>query len=217
MIDDAPAVCTLTLAEAPALSIRWQTIRCRRWRWCVVTSLFVHVTVVPTATLIGFGEKAVVVSANAPFTIDALAVVPVGVGVAVGEVELIASKTQLSQADVIACNSSTSPTATPTPTGTTASRRPFAERAFALTTTAFSPNPINVAVGTTVTWTNNDVTTTAQRHRRQRIVRHRIDSARSLGQRQGANGGDDRLSLHHPSGDGGDDQRSVRCGTPFAD
>jgi plastocyanin len=28
-----------------------------------------------------------------------------------------------------------------------------------LTATAFSPSPLNVAVGTTVTWTNNDITT----------------------------------------------------------
>jgi len=31
--------------------------------------------------------------------------------------------------------------------------------AFNLTTTAFSPNPLSVAAGTTVTWINNDVTT----------------------------------------------------------
>jgi plastocyanin len=31
--------------------------------------------------------------------------------------------------------------------------------AFGLTTTAFSPSPLTVAVGTTVTWTNNDVAT----------------------------------------------------------
>jgi plastocyanin len=31
--------------------------------------------------------------------------------------------------------------------------------AFNLTTTAFSPSPLSVAVGTTVTWVNNDITT----------------------------------------------------------
>jgi plastocyanin len=30
--------------------------------------------------------------------------------------------------------------------------------ASSLTTTAFAPNPLTVAVGTTVTWVNNDVT-----------------------------------------------------------
>lgn len=35
---------------------------------CVVLSLLCHVTVVPTATVIGFGEKAVVVSVDAPLT-----------------------------------------------------------------------------------------------------------------------------------------------------
>jgi hypothetical protein len=38
---------------------------------CVVVSLFVHVTVPPTATVTGFGAKAVVVSESAPLTIDA--------------------------------------------------------------------------------------------------------------------------------------------------
>ena len=37
---------------------------------CDVESRFVHVTVVPTATVIGFGENAVVVSVDAPATID---------------------------------------------------------------------------------------------------------------------------------------------------
>ena len=39
---------------------------------CVVVSLFTHVTVVPTGTFVGFGEKAVVVSTDAPLTIDTL-------------------------------------------------------------------------------------------------------------------------------------------------
>ena len=50
----------------------------------VAVSLFFYVTVVPTATFSGLGENAVVVRANAPLTIDALAVTPVGVGLGVG-------------------------------------------------------------------------------------------------------------------------------------
>jgi hypothetical protein len=38
---------------------------------CVVVSLFVQVTVPPTATVTGFGAKAVVVNVSAPRTIDA--------------------------------------------------------------------------------------------------------------------------------------------------
>jgi plastocyanin len=52
----------------------------------------------------------------------------------------------------------TSPTTPTTPTGATASAS-IVNGAFSLTTTAFSPNPLSVAVGTTVTWINNDVTT----------------------------------------------------------
>jgi hypothetical protein len=37
---------------------------------CVTESLFVHVTVPPTATVTGFGEYAVVVSVDDPDTID---------------------------------------------------------------------------------------------------------------------------------------------------
>ena len=56
----------------------------------VALSLFVHVTVVPTATFSGFGENAVVVRLNAPLTIDVFAVALVGVGVGdIVEVELI--------------------------------------------------------------------------------------------------------------------------------
>ncbi len=56
-------------------------------------------------------------------------------------------------------SSSTSTIApTPTPTGATANAS-MVSGAFSLTTTAFSPNPLNVAVGTTVTWMNNDTTT----------------------------------------------------------
>ena len=47
---------------------------------CATESLFVHVTVPPTATVTGFGEYAVVVSVDDPDTIDT------GVPVVVGAV-----------------------------------------------------------------------------------------------------------------------------------
>jgi len=48
------------------------------------------------------------------------------------------------------------PTPTPPPSGTTVS---MVAGASTRTTTAFSPNPLTVAVGATVTWVNNDSTT----------------------------------------------------------
>ena len=64
-----------------------------------------------------------------------------------------------------ACSSSTpapsptpNPTPTPTPTGGAANVS-MINGASNLTTTAFSPSPLNVAVGTTVTFVNNDITT----------------------------------------------------------
>jgi plastocyanin len=53
---------------------------------------------------------------------------------------------------------SPSPTPTPTPTGTSATVT-IVSGASTRTTTAFSPNPLNVTVGTMVTWVNNDSTT----------------------------------------------------------
>src|SRR4051812_13474420 len=53
---------------------------------CAIESALVQVTVPPTATLIGFGEYAVVDSADEPLTIDALTVAGFGV-VGVGVVE----------------------------------------------------------------------------------------------------------------------------------
>jgi len=47
---------------------------------CEIVSLFTHVTVVPTDTVNGFGEYAVVVSVRAPATMLTLAPVGVGVG-----------------------------------------------------------------------------------------------------------------------------------------
>ena len=66
----------------------------------------------------------------------------------------------LTPAVALACcacgGSSNSPsTPTPTPTGTVVS---IVSGSSNLTTTAYSPNPVNVSVGGTVTWTNNDNT-----------------------------------------------------------
>jgi plastocyanin len=63
-----------------------------------------------------------------------------------------------------ACGSDSSSPTTPstptTPAGTGASASAsIVNGAFGLTTTAFSPNPLSVPVGTTITWINNDVTT----------------------------------------------------------
>jgi plastocyanin len=49
----------------------------------------------------------------------------------------------------------TPPAPGPTPQGATVS---IVAGASALTTTAYAPNPLNVAVGGTVVWVNNDVT-----------------------------------------------------------
>ena len=54
-------------------------------------------------------------------------------------------------------SSSPSPTPTPTPTGPT-SAVSIVSGASVLTTTAFNPNVADVAVGTTVIWTNSDST-----------------------------------------------------------
>ena len=54
---------------------------------CVVLSLFVHVTVPPTATLIGLGENAVVVSVDEPLTIETGVPPPAGAGDGDGEGE----------------------------------------------------------------------------------------------------------------------------------
>ena len=58
-----------------------------------------------------------------------------------------------------ACSgNNSSPVSTSPSTGATAAVSIVAG-ARILTTTAFSPNPLNVSVGTTVTWMNNDTTT----------------------------------------------------------
>jgi plastocyanin len=62
----------------------------------------------------------------------------------------------LAIAGLTACSSNTSPTSpASTPTATIS----IVAGARTLTTTAYSPNPMTVAVGTTVTWTNNDTST----------------------------------------------------------
>jgi len=53
---------------------------------CVVESLFIHVTLPPTATEIGFGEYAVVVRTDAPLTMET-GVPPEAGGVFDGEVD----------------------------------------------------------------------------------------------------------------------------------
>jgi plastocyanin len=52
---------------------------------------------------------------------------------------------------------SPTPTPNPTPTGTTTTVS-IVNGASVRTNTAFSPNPVNVSVGATVTWVNNDST-----------------------------------------------------------
>ena len=56
-----------------------------------------------------------------------------------------------------ACGSSSSPSAPSTPpSSSTPAAVSIVTGATALTTNAYAPNPINVAAGTTITWTNND-------------------------------------------------------------
>ena len=57
-----------------------------------------------------------------------------------------------------ACGSSSSPSTT-APTTTTGTPVSIVSGSSTLTTTAYSPNPVTVAVGGTVTWTNNDSVT----------------------------------------------------------
>ena len=58
-----------------------------------------------------------------------------------------------------ACGSSSSPTAAPSPTPSTSGTAVSVVRgASTLTNTAYAPNPVTIAVGGTVMWTNNDTT-----------------------------------------------------------
>jgi hypothetical protein len=75
----------LTLAEAPGAIEPVAKLPLSAVELCVDVSLFIHVTVVPTATVSGFGEYAVVVRLRAPLTMVTLAAGPgAGVGVGVG-------------------------------------------------------------------------------------------------------------------------------------
>jgi plastocyanin len=65
----------------------------------------------------------------------------------------------LTALSLTACGSYSTPTAPGGGASGSTTTVSMVSGAFALTTTAFSPNPVNVAVGTTVTWTNNDSTT----------------------------------------------------------
>ncbi len=61
------------------------------------------------------------------------------------------------------CGSSYSPPASPSPSptpqpGTAGTAVSIVSGASSQTTTAYAPNPVNIAVGGTVTWTNNDST-----------------------------------------------------------
>lgn len=61
---------------------------------------------------------------------------------------------------ISACGgSSTSPSSTPEPAPAGSTTISMVNGASALTSTAYSPNPITVSVGTTVSWLNNDSTT----------------------------------------------------------
>jgi plastocyanin len=60
-------------------------------------------------------------------------------------------------ATAFACGSSNSPS-TPTPNPTSATTVSIVSGSSTLTTTAYAPNPVNVAVGGTVRWVNNDNT-----------------------------------------------------------
>lgn len=55
--------------------------------------------------------------------------------------------------------SSSPPPATPDPQTTPGTPTSIVAGASLLTTTAYAPSPVTVAVGGTVTWTNNDTTT----------------------------------------------------------
>jgi len=58
-----------------------------------------------------------------------------------------------------ACSSNSSNPTSPSPSPGATAAVSIVAGARILTTTAFSPNPLNVSVGTTVTWMNNDTST----------------------------------------------------------
>ena len=79
-----PAVESVTLAVPPGWMNGVANLPLSAFASCVVMSLFTNVTVVPTATLTGFGEYAVDERLNAPLTIATLDVEPDGAGVGAG-------------------------------------------------------------------------------------------------------------------------------------
>jgi plastocyanin len=62
-------------------------------------------------------------------------------------------------ASSVACGSSSPSTPTPTPPAGSNVGASIVAGSSTLTTTAYSPNPVTVPVGGTLTWTNNDVVT----------------------------------------------------------
>jgi plastocyanin len=60
---------------------------------------------------------------------------------------------------ITACGSSTSPSGTPEAAPAGATTITMVSGSSTLTTTAYSPNPITVSIGTTVSWLNSDSTT----------------------------------------------------------
>jgi len=79
-----PAVESVTFAEPPAGMIGVAKRPLSALASCAATSLFLKVTTVPTATVTGLGEYAVVVRLKAPFTIVTVVAAGEGVGVGVG-------------------------------------------------------------------------------------------------------------------------------------
>jgi plastocyanin len=66
----------------------------------------------------------------------------------------------LSALGLVSCGGSSSPAPSTTPSPTpSAAAVSIVAGARNLTTTAYSPNPLNISRGTTVTWTNNDSST----------------------------------------------------------
>jgi hypothetical protein len=83
MYENDPAVWNVLVNEPPGAIVPESQLPAEVDVWAMVSS-FVHVTLPPTATLIGFGEYAVVVNPMAPRTIDAIVVEPDGVGLGLG-------------------------------------------------------------------------------------------------------------------------------------
>src|SRR5947209_4270020 len=83
---NVPVFCSFTEAEAPGAIEPVANAPLSAVELCVEVSLFIHVTVVPAATVIGLGEYAVVVRVRAPATIE---IVAVGLGDGLEGLELL--------------------------------------------------------------------------------------------------------------------------------